>query len=187
VAPKAVLGIGNPLRRDDGVGPWVAEQMQGSDWDVISAGPSVENSLGLVRRMAPDLLVVVDAAEMGLPPGSVRRLPVVEAERMLGSTHGLPLPFLLSTVRDRVGEIVLIGIQPADRSLGEGLTPEVYAGAEDLVAVLRHGHLEQIPAAPGRFTAERAESAEKSWGEDSPQRLTTKDTKGNARRTKETT
>jgi hydrogenase 3 maturation protease len=142
---KTLLGIGNPLRRDDGVGLWVAEQMQGSGWEVIPAGPSVENSLGLLRRLAPALLVVVDAAEMGLPPGSVRRLPIVEAERMLGSTHGLPLPFLLSMVRDQVGKIVLIGIQPADRSLGEGLTPEVHAGAENLVALIIAGRPEDIP------------------------------------------
>jgi len=144
---RVILGIGNPLRRDDGVGLWVAERMTGTDWEVIPAAQSVENALGLVRRLAPDLLVVVDAAEMGLSAGRVRRLPIEAGERMLGSTHALPLPFLLSTVRDRVGEIVLIGIQPADRSLGEGLTPPILAAGEDLVAVLRHGHLEQIPAA----------------------------------------
>jgi len=146
---RVILGIGNPLRRDDGVGLWVAEQMRGSDWEVIPAGQSAENALGIVSRLAPDLLVVVDAAEMGLPPGSVRRLPVEDAQRMLGSTHALPLPFLLSTVRDRVEETVLIGIQPADRSLGEGLTPEGKRGAEDLVALLRKGRLHEItPLAP---------------------------------------
>lgn len=118
--------------------------MRGRGWEVISAGPSVENVLGIVRRLAPDLLVVVDAAEMGLPPGTVRRLPLDGSERMLGSTHALPLPFLLSTVRDRVGEIVLVGIQPADRSLGEGLTPAVKAGAEELGARLRDGRLGEI-------------------------------------------
>ncbi len=144
---RVILGIGNPLRRDDGVGLWVAGQMQGSGWEVIPAGQSAENALGLVSRLAPDLLVVVDVAEMGLPPGSVRRLPLEDAVHMLGSTHALPLPFLLSTVRDQVGKIVLIGIQPADRSLGESLTPPILAAGEELVAVLRHGHLEEIPAA----------------------------------------
>ncbi|MFH1609336.1 MAG: hypothetical protein ABID40_01735, partial [Candidatus Bipolaricaulota bacterium] len=74
-----------------------------------------------------------------------RRLPIGDAQLMLGSTHALPLPFLLSTVRDTVGEIVLIGIQPADRSLGEGLTPAVQVGAEGLVAHLREGRLTDIP------------------------------------------
>jgi len=131
---RVILGIGNPLRRDDGVGLWVAERMKETNWEVIAAGQGVENALGLVSRLAPDLLVVVDAAEMGLPPGSVRCLPLEDAERMLGATHALPLPFLLSMVRDAVGKIVLVGIQPADLSLGEGLTPAVQAGAERLVA-----------------------------------------------------
>ncbi len=143
---RAILGVGNPLRRDDGVGVWVAERMRGTGWEVIVAGQGVENALKTVQRLAPDLLVVVDAAEMSLPPGRVRRLPLDQSERMLGSTHALPLPFLLSTVRDRVGEIVLIGIQPADRSLGEGLTPEVRAGAEGLVVRLLAGDLGAIPA-----------------------------------------
>ncbi|MCX7750777.1 MAG: hydrogenase 3 maturation endopeptidase HyCI [Candidatus Bipolaricaulota bacterium] len=145
MARKVLLGVGNPLRRDDGVGVWVAERLRGSAWEVVLAGTSVENALGLVRRLAPELLVVVDAAEMGLPPGSVRRLPLPGAERMLGSTHGLPLSLLLGTVKDRVGELVLIGIQPAERSLGEGLTPAVRAGAEGLVALLRTGDLGKIP------------------------------------------
>lgn len=144
---RAILGIGNPLRRDDGVGLWVAQRLRGTGWEVIPAGQGVENALGIVRRLAPDLLVVVDAAEMGLPPGSVRRLPLEDAARMLGSTHALPLPFLLSTLRDEVGKIVLIGIQPADRSVGEGITSPVLAAGEDLAAVLRRGHLEETPAA----------------------------------------
>lgn len=149
MARKAVLGIGNPLRGDDGVGLWVVERLRGSSWHVIEAGASLENALGVVRRLAPEFLVIVDAAEMGLPPGSVRRLPNEESAQMLGSTHALPLSFLLSTVRDAVEEVALIGIQPADRSLGEGLTPEVLAAAEDLVARLKLGDLEPIPPLPG--------------------------------------
>jgi hydrogenase 3 maturation protease len=146
---KVLLGIGNPLRRDDGVGLWVAERMRGADWEVIPAGQSVENALGLVARLPPDLLVVVDAAEMGLPPGSVRRLSLDQSEQMLGSTHALPLLFLLGTVRDAVGEIVLVGIQPADRSLGAGLTPAVQAAAAWVVTCLREERLGEIlPLAP---------------------------------------
>ncbi|HEU67912.1 MAG TPA: hydrogenase 3 maturation endopeptidase HyCI [Candidatus Acetothermia bacterium] len=153
-----MLGIGNPLRRDDGAGLWVAERLRGTGWEVIPAGQGVENALGVVRRLAPDLLVIVDAAEMGLPPGSVRRLPVEGAGRMLGSTHALPLPFLLGTVWDAVGKMVLIGIQPADRSLGEGLTPAVQVGAEALVALLRAGDVEAVPPMPLPARADRPQS-----------------------------
>lgn len=142
---RVILGVGNPLRRDDGVGVWVAQRMHGTGWQAIPAGQSVENALGVVRRLAPDLLVVVDAAEMGLPAGTVRRLPVEGSARMLGSTHGLPLPFLLATVLDHVKEIVLVGIQPQDRSLGEGLTPPVRAAAAGLVTHLRDGTAADIP------------------------------------------
>jgi len=124
---------------------WVAEGMRGTDWEVVAGGQSAENALGIVRRLAPDLLVVVDAAEMGLPSGSVRRLPVDQSARMVGSTHALPLPFLLSMVRDRVGEIILIGIQPGDRSVGEGLTLAVEAGARELLTFLASPGPHAIP------------------------------------------
>ncbi|MCR4392402.1 MAG: hydrogenase 3 maturation endopeptidase HyCI [Candidatus Acetothermia bacterium] len=147
---RVLLAIGNPLRRDDGVGLGVGERLQGTGWTVIAAGQAVENALGLIERLAPDLLVVVDAAEMGLPPGSARRLPLTEGERMLSSTHALPLPFLLSRLTGKVGELILVGIQPADRALGEGLTPPVQTSVERVVSMLRENRPTAIsPLEPG--------------------------------------
>lgn len=143
---KVLLGVGNPLGRDDGVGVWVAERLADSDWTTVPAGQAPENVTGLLRRLCPDLLVVVDAADMRLPPGSFRRLPLSGVEGMLGSSHALPLSFLLSLLRELAREVVLIGVQPADLSLGEGLSPEVAAGADRLTALLREGRLSEIPS-----------------------------------------
>ena len=135
------------MGRDDGVGVYVARAMAGdSGWWAIPAGLALENALGLVERKRPELLVIVDAADMGLPPGSFRRLPLERAEEMLGSSHALPLGFLAGMIRRAAREVVLIGVQPADLSLGEVLSPEVKKGAEELVALLRVGKLEEIPS-----------------------------------------
>ena len=146
-AKKMLIGVGNPLGRDDGVGVYVARAMAGdSGWWAIPAGLALENALGLVERERPELLVIVDAADMGLPPGSFRRLPLERAEEMLGSSHALPLGFLAGIIQRAAREVVLIGVQPADLSLGDGLSPEVKKGAEELVALLRVGKLEEIPS-----------------------------------------
>jgi len=146
-AKRLLIGVGNPLGRDDGVGVYVAQALSGAPgWRAIPVGLSLENAVGRVSRQRPDLLVIVDAAAMGLSPGSFRRLPLEGAERMLGSTHALPLGFVLGRIEQAAGETVLIGIQPLDLSLGEGLTPEVRRGADDLVALLREGKLERIPS-----------------------------------------
>jgi hydrogenase 3 maturation protease len=87
---KILLGLGNPVGRDDAVGLRVAEALREAEWLSIPA-PALENVLGLVEKEKPEKLVIVDAAEMGLPPGTIRRLPLGKGAEMLGSTHGLPL------------------------------------------------------------------------------------------------
>ncbi|UCF10802.1 MAG: hydrogenase 3 maturation endopeptidase HyCI [Candidatus Bipolaricaulota bacterium] len=143
---RMLLGVGNRLRGDDGVGPEVVERLAGSDWLTVDAGSAPENVTGRVAREAPDLLVIVDAAEMGLSPGTLRRLPDDDAPRMLASTHGLPLSFLLERLRSAAGEIVLIGVQPSSVALGEGLSPRVGRAADELVGALRAVDLGRIPA-----------------------------------------
>jgi hydrogenase 3 maturation protease len=114
----------------------------------VDCGPALENASGLVVRESPDLLVVVDAARMGLAPGSIRRVPLPARDRMLASTHGLPISFVWERIASAVGRTVLIGIEPGDLSFGEGLSPAVAAAADALVARLRAGGVDEIPECP---------------------------------------
>jgi hydrogenase 3 maturation protease len=139
---KILLGLGNPVGRDDAVGLRVAEALREAEWLSIPAS-ALENVLSLVEKEKPKKLVIVDAAEMGLPPGTIRRLPLGKGAEMLGSTHGLPLSFLLSLVD--VPEVILIGIQPKEYGLGEGLSPEVQAAADSLIRLLRENREYEIP------------------------------------------
>lgn len=139
---KVLLGIGNPLGRDDALGFRLAQRFQAQGWVAIPS-PSGENAVGAVAKLKPELLVVVDAAEMGLPPGSIRRLPLAHPSTMLGSTHGLPLPLLLAL--SGVPEVVVIGVEPKDRGLGEGLSPEVEEAISRLTALLQAGRIAEIP------------------------------------------
>jgi len=145
---RLLLGVGNRLSRDDGVGPAVARRMVDSDWSVVDCGAAIENAAGIVRRERPDLLVIVDAARMGLPPGSIRLLSVEGSDRMLASTHGLPLSFVLERVRDAARKVLLIGVEPADLCPGEGLTAPIVQAADELVTTLCHGDPERIPRLP---------------------------------------
>jgi hydrogenase 3 maturation protease len=143
---RMLLGVGNRLSHDDGAGPAVARALHDSDWMAVDCGTSFENAAGLVARERPDLLVIVDAAHMGSSPGTVLRLAVDAQDSMLASTHGLPLSFVLEHVRSFANSTVLIGIEPADLSFGEGLSPEVGAATRRLVGLLRGEDLSKIPA-----------------------------------------
>jgi len=144
---RLLLGVGNRLSRDDGVGPIVATKLASSDsteWTAIDCGTALENASGIVSRENPDLLVIVDAAQMGLPPGSIRSLPTQATDRMLASTHGLPLTFVLDRLRGSVSDVLLVGIEPEDLSLGEGLSSIVGQAADRLVELLAQGAVDGI-------------------------------------------
>jgi len=150
---RMLLGVGNRLSRDDGVGPVIARALEDSDWIAVDCGTAIENIAGSVRKERPDLLVVVDAAVMGLPPGSVRRLPIGSHDHMLASTHGLPLSFVLERFRTAASRIVLLGVEPEDFSWGEGLSASVATAACSLVAQLRDPQgLAAIPTYAGEIT-----------------------------------
>lgn len=142
---KVLLGIGNPLARDDGVGVWVAEHFRRAGWLSIPAGQAPENVLGKIARLAPKVLVVVDAVEMGLPPGTIRRIVDQGARVPWGSTHSLPLFDLFAELSRSVGEVIFIGVQPKDLSLGEVLSPEVAAAARRVLKVLEREDFANIP------------------------------------------
>lgn len=148
VPTTLVLGLGNPLRGDDGVGVHVAQQLLKGrlpgDVEVADGGTQ---GLGLVallegRRRA----IVVDAADMGRAPGEVVRF-VMEEARLLGEDDGhfsvheaglreaLLLAQALGTLPD---EVVLFGVQPAGVEWNTGLSPQVEAAVPDLIeAVLQ--------------------------------------------------
>jgi len=142
---RMLLGVGNRLSHDDGVGPVIAQALADSDWVSIDCGTALENAVGMVSRERPDLLVIVDAAHMGMEPGTYRRLPIQSNDHMLASTHGLPLSFVLANIESAAEETILIGMEPADLSFGEGLSPVVEAEALALIEVLRKKDLDKIP------------------------------------------
>ena len=127
----AFLGIGHPLRRDDAAGVEVCERMRPllrgqDDVLVVSGGSAPENCVGALRAFGPDLVVVIDAARMGQPPGTLLRIDPSDPRAAGASTHTMPLPVFCEYVAGTLGcDVTLLGIEPADTSFGEGLTPGV--------------------------------------------------------------
>ena len=150
-----VLGIGNTLKGDDAVGPYVAAQLRTSVPEpgggrrapviAIDCGTVPENYTSIVRKMQPDCLVLVDAADMSLDPGCVRIIPKERAGALALSTHGMPLSLFIDYVRGLCGEVMLVGIQPRGMSLGDGLSAPARAAADWLLNVIREGRLSRVP------------------------------------------
>jgi hydrogenase 3 maturation protease len=140
-----LLGIGNPLNGDDGVGIYVAERFRKDDWISLACGTAPENFTGIIRKTRPSFLVLVDAAAMGIPPGEYRIIPRDKIEDVSIGTHQLPLSFLIDFLSDTASRIILIGIQPERSGTGEEISLPVRRGAERLLRVLSTGELDRIP------------------------------------------
>ena len=143
--PKRVciLGVGSELCHDDEAGLYLVETLSerlnitvgeaSGRVLLVSGGPAPENFSGMIREFHPDLLVVVDAAFLELPAGSIQLLPEERAAGLSFSTHMLPLPMLLSYLKLACGcQTCLVGIQPATTEQGLGMSPRVQEGAEML-------------------------------------------------------
>ena len=162
-----VVGLGNPLMSDEGVGVRLArilsERTDGAAGvEVLELGTPGLALLHVVRNRRK--VVLVDCALMGEPPGAIRRFTpdeVRSAEPPGGlSLHRQDALATLELAR-RLGEapdeVIIFGIQPARVEPGEGLSPALEARLEDYLDAIAAELPGRRPTEP---TAEAAEDAE---------------------------
>ena len=139
----AVLGCGSPLRGDDAVGSVIAEQLaqQLPEHEgrarVFQGEAAPENQTGAIKHYDPDLILVIDAMDLGLQAGEVRIIPLDEVASFSFSTHMLPLPIVLDYLKREIGcEIVLLGIQASSLEFLAELSKQVAQTASRLTEEL---------------------------------------------------
>lgn len=141
-SPKCVvLGLGNILHSDDGVGPQAVERLK-SDARVPEAVDLIEGgTLGLellTYIWNCSCLLVLDAVDVGQPPGTLVHMSAEHLHGMpgKGNVHQLGVADLLVALRmlaSQTPEVVLLGIQPATTEWGTTLSSPVAAALSSLV------------------------------------------------------
>jgi len=129
-----LLCVGNSMMGDDGAGPLLAEMCaarQPGTWQVIDGGSAPENDVVAIRELRPDRLLIVDATDMGLNPGEIRIVdPDDIADLFMMTTHNMPLNYLVDQLREDVGEVIFLGIQPDIVGFYYPMTPPVKEAVE---------------------------------------------------------
>jgi hydrogenase maturation protease len=137
-----VIGLGNPLRGDDGVGVRVAEVLAKH---VLPPGVEVVDGgtqgLGIVNLMeGRRRVILVDAAEMGKSPGQFVRFTLNEIHLLGGDQYlsihaaGLRDALLLAqALKILPGEVIIFGVQPANLEWDNALSPQVEASLPELI------------------------------------------------------
>jgi hydrogenase maturation protease len=143
---RVVIGVGNPYRRDDGVGPAVIERLR----ERVPADVRLEESEGEPSHLLElwteaDLAIVVDAVHTAEAcPGRIHRRRVDRLEPAGGSasSHRVDLgdAVALASALDRMpGSLVLYGIEVVDTSYGAGLTAPVETAADEVAGAILAG------------------------------------------------
>jgi hydrogenase maturation protease len=127
---KFVLGIGNALLRDEGIGCHVAhalEEIPLPDVKIIDGG-TCPDVLQFVEDT--DKLVIVDAVKGGGTPGQIYRFHLEDIsleQKSFLSLHdvGLVDNLMLMQLWHDMSEAVIIGVEPKEINWGLELSPEL--------------------------------------------------------------
>jgi hydrogenase maturation protease len=152
-----VLGIGNLLLSDDGVGIHAIRRLQDerqlpANVELMDGGTLGLNLLGHLEGVSH--LLVVDAVEMNEPAGTLVRLAGEQVPAYLAlkmSPHEIGLPDLLFAAKLRdlyPQEVVIWGIQPAEIAAGLELSEPVVGQLDALVheIVMELAQWSEIPS-----------------------------------------
>lgn len=141
-----VVGFGNPLMGDDGVGPAVLERLPrlGVPPHVRLVDGGTDASRLVDLWQGEPRVVLVDTLVRGFPPGTIHRLSLEEVLRLPQEhegVHALSLPsclrwVLLAKPELAQAEVELVGVEPARVAPEQGLTPAVEAAAQRLAGEL---------------------------------------------------
>jgi hydrogenase maturation protease len=140
-----ILGVGNPFRRDDGIGPAVIQRLQtGTHLEGIDLLDGGTDGLSLIDDIQGyEKVLVVDAVDMGGQPGDIRVFTPDEASLTIQadalSTHGFGLAEVLALMQtlNMCPDLRIIGIQAKDVTFGEGMSPEVSSRIDDILELVK--------------------------------------------------
>lgn len=125
------IGVGNVLKRDDGVGVIISQGIiERQGLLTLTVEVSIENYIGKINSLEPEVIVIVDCMELGSGPGTYRLMELENVEDITFNTHNISL--------GKLGDFFLfpafvLGVQPQDVSFGDELSPPVRAAAREIV------------------------------------------------------
>lgn len=144
----AICGVGNRMRGDDAAGPMVVERLlekhaqdaRIGEMIFLDCGTAPENFVSSIDKFKPDVVVIIDAVNLGKEPGHVEILDIARIVGVLHSTHQLPLSLFIEYLQKNGGcRVYFVGVQPKECAFGAEMSRECEAAigrAMDVVSGL---------------------------------------------------
>ena len=140
-----VLGVGNVLKCDDGVGPYIIKKLKEENIEdakkllFIDAQTVPENFTGKIRKEKPSHLIIVDACLMGGEPGDMKIVNRYDFASIGISTHSMSLSFFVRFLEQGNDDlrIIFVGIEPESMDYADDPTQKVEKAANDFKNILK--------------------------------------------------
>lgn len=128
------VGIGNILKMDDGIGVYISRKIKNTNTvSALTAEVSIENYIGKINTLNPDILVIIDCVEIKASPGSYRLLSPDQIQDLTFNTHNISL----NRLSDHFGmPVYVLAIQPEKIGFGENLSYIVQNAADKIVRLI---------------------------------------------------
>lgn len=139
-----LLGVGNLLLSDEGVGVHVANELMKMELPPeVSVVEGGTDGFGLLNIIAEaDRLIVIDAVKGGAAPGSIYRFDIKDAQNYPSayktSVHQIGILDVidLSGLIGKKPHTTIIGIEPKSLEMGMELSPEVKAKIPRIIELI---------------------------------------------------
>jgi hydrogenase maturation protease len=163
----AVVGVGNEIMGDDGLGPAMIRRLEesllASAEDVRLANAGTTGFLALEAMSGADRAVVIDAISTGADPGGVQEYRCVDGT-FQGTVPDVTMHDISFTealvagrdVYDLPEEIRILGVEPASVTPGVGLTEQVADALTDVAGLV----IDELETADADLLAAVVESAQ---------------------------
>ncbi len=132
-----LVGIGNTLKGDDGIGPLLCRELTGKICaELINADTVPENYIQSIIRKKPQSLIIVDAVDFAASAGTIKIFKPDQLGSVAHSTHSLSPHLFIDMIRKSIEiNVYFIGVQPGQVGFGQSVCAEVAEAIQRLVGI----------------------------------------------------
>jgi len=166
-----ILGIGNLLLCDEGVGVHVARALRLEELpeNVVALDVGTAFLDALPEIELADRIIIVDAMQVGHAPGTIYRVPFDDCVKptCIASLHGFDLSRTLFLAgRESAPEAVVIGVEPARIDWGTELSPEVEERVAAVIEAVKVEIARRKTMVPGFASGDSLQGDSEGWKRD---------------------
>lgn len=135
-----LVGVGNEMRADDGVGPKIIQLLEEKPLEnvlLLNTETVPESFTSKVTGFEPSHVLLIDAANFRGEVGDTKMITSAQIGGQAVSTHSLPLTIFISVIENGLDlEVMLLGIQPRTIDFYAPMTPEIEEAASYIANTL---------------------------------------------------